>query len=75
MASTNDQDIAFPEIQNNAHVHHPVFGLGKVIMRTGTDERSKAIASSASTATVSAMSPSSLVSNSATRRSSATPAS
>ncbi|MCB2154034.1 hypothetical protein KQI84_04060 [bacterium] len=43
MATTNDQEIAFPEIQNNAQVHHPKFGIGKVLLRTGMDERSKAI--------------------------------
>lgn len=43
MSSNQEQEIAFPEIQNNAQVHHPQFGLGKVLMRIGTDERSKAV--------------------------------
>ncbi|MBI5154762.1 hypothetical protein HZA57_05950 [Candidatus Poribacteria bacterium] len=38
-----DQEIAFPEIQNNVQVHHPQFGLGKVLLRTGSDDNSKAI--------------------------------
>lgn len=37
------QEIAFPEVQNNAQVKHPQFGVGRVIMRIGTDEKSKAI--------------------------------
>lgn len=42
MAENTTQDIAFPDIVTNAQVHHPVFGAGKVILRTGTDEKSKA---------------------------------
>ena len=37
------EDIQFPEIQNNVQVHHPTFGVGKVVLRSGTDENSKAI--------------------------------
>jgi len=37
------EDIKYPEIQNNVQVHHPTFGVGKVVLRTGSDENSKAI--------------------------------
>ena len=43
MTPPNEQDIAFPEIQNNVQVHHPTFGVGKVLVRTGSDENSKAL--------------------------------
>lgn len=36
-------EIAFPDVVNNVQVHHPVFGPGKVILRTGSDDHSKAI--------------------------------
>lgn len=36
-------EIAFPDVLNNVQVHHHVFGPGKVILRTGSDEFSKAI--------------------------------
>ncbi len=32
-----------PDIVQNVQVHHPVFGLGKVTQRYGTDEKSKVI--------------------------------
>ena len=35
---------AFPDIQNNVTVHHPTFGVGKVMLRTGsTAKNAKAI--------------------------------
>lgn len=37
------EDIQYPDIQNNVQVHHPTFGVGKVVLRSGTDENSKAI--------------------------------
>ena len=43
MALKLEGDISYPDIINNAQVHHPTFGIGKVLLRTGTDERSKAI--------------------------------
>jgi hypothetical protein len=43
MNAQKEITIAFPDIVVNAQVHHPDFGVGKVIMRTGTDENSKAI--------------------------------
>lgn len=43
MATKIDEDIMFPEIVNNAQVRHPVYGVGRVVMRTGADEKSKAI--------------------------------
>ncbi len=43
MTSNPEAEMAWPEIQNNAQVRHPRFGVGKVVMRMGTDEKSKAI--------------------------------
>ncbi|MBX3730632.1 MAG: hypothetical protein KF858_15760 [Candidatus Sumerlaeia bacterium] len=43
MAIKTDSEIAFPDIVANTQVHHPVFGVGRVILRTGEDEKSKAI--------------------------------
>jgi hypothetical protein len=44
MAPVQDQEVAFADIQNNVQVHHPKFGIGKVMLRTGADEKtSKAI--------------------------------
>lgn len=38
-----EAEIAFPDIVNNAQVRHPKFGVGRVLLRTGTDEKSKAV--------------------------------
>lgn len=43
MATTVPQEIAFPDIQAGVQVYHPTFGVGKVIVRTGSDENSKAL--------------------------------
>ena len=43
MIAQKEVTIAFPDIVLNAQVHHPDFGVGKVIMRTGSDENSKAV--------------------------------
>jgi hypothetical protein len=43
MAGKIETEIAFPDIVNNATVHHPTFGVGRVLLRTGEDEKSKAI--------------------------------
>ncbi len=43
MAIKTESEMAFPDIQNNVQVHHPSFGLGKIVIRTGTDENAKAI--------------------------------
>jgi hypothetical protein len=43
MVPTKEIAVSFPDIVANAQVHHPVFGVGKVLMRTGTDENSKAV--------------------------------
>jgi len=43
MALKLEGDISYPDIINNAQVEHPTFGVGKVLLRTGTDQRSKAI--------------------------------
>ncbi len=37
------ENIEFPDIQNGVQVHHPTFGVGKVIVRTGSDENSKVL--------------------------------
>ncbi len=37
------ENIEFPDIQNGVQVHHPTFGVGKVVVRTGSDENSKAL--------------------------------
>ncbi len=42
MSAAKEKKIAFPEIQTNAQVRHPKFGLGKVMDRIGEDENSKA---------------------------------
>ncbi|MDX2176067.1 MAG: hypothetical protein SF028_06315 [Candidatus Sumerlaeia bacterium] len=38
-----DKKSMYPEIQNNVQVRHPKFGLGKVLLRIGDDDNSKAI--------------------------------
>ncbi|MDK2971203.1 MAG: hypothetical protein PWP23_958 [Candidatus Sumerlaeota bacterium] len=43
MAGKIEMEIAFPDIVNNAQVNHPTFGPGRVLLRTGEDEKSKAI--------------------------------
>ncbi|MEQ8820083.1 MAG: hypothetical protein RLY93_07535 [Sumerlaeia bacterium] len=35
----DDASMAFPDIQKDAQVHHPTFGMGKVLQRTGKDEK------------------------------------
>ncbi|MGF1571539.1 MAG: hypothetical protein ACFCU1_00535 [Sumerlaeia bacterium] len=39
----NNENIEFPDVIANAQVIHPTFGAGKVLLRTGEDENSKAI--------------------------------
>jgi len=43
MTLPRSEELAYPDIVNNAQVNHPTFGVGKVVLRTGTDENSKAI--------------------------------
>jgi len=43
MATATNEDIAYPDIQNGVQVNHPTFGVGKVVVRTGRDEHSKAL--------------------------------
>ncbi len=43
MVTTKEVAVSFPDIVANAQVHHPIFGVGKVVMRTGSDENSKAV--------------------------------
>lgn len=43
MAVRPEVELAFPDVINGAQVHHPTFGVGKVLLRTGVDEKSKAI--------------------------------
>jgi len=43
MAGPHDSEMAFPDIQVGAIVHHSTFGAGKVVNRIGTDERSKVV--------------------------------
>lgn len=38
-----NENIAFPDVINNAQVIHPTFGAGKVLLRSGEDENSKAV--------------------------------
>lgn len=38
-----NENIAFPDVIANAQVIHPTFGAGKVLVRTGEDDNSKAI--------------------------------
>lgn len=43
MSTTKTKQVQWPDIQNNVQVRHPKFGLGKVLLRMGEDENSKAI--------------------------------
>lgn len=44
MPAGADENIAFPDVVNNATVRHPQFGAGKVMLRTGsTEKNAKAI--------------------------------
>lgn len=43
MTPPRTEELMYPDIVNNAQVNHPTFGVGKVILRTGMDEFSKAI--------------------------------
>ncbi len=43
MSTAKPKQVHWPDIQNNVQVRHPKFGLGKVMLRMGEDENSKAI--------------------------------
>ncbi len=40
--AAKDKKAFYTDIQNNVQVRHPKFGLGKVLLRIGEDENSKA---------------------------------
>jgi len=40
--AAKDKKAFYADIQNNVQVRHPKFGLGKVLLRVGEDENSKA---------------------------------
>jgi len=43
MPAPSPESIAYPEVQAGVQVYHPTFGVGKVVVRTGSDENSKAL--------------------------------
>jgi len=40
MAGRNDSEMAFPDVVQGATVEHPTFGVGRVLLRTGTEKKS-----------------------------------